>query len=612
MATKCTTFLLKSLRSVMKNSLYVSQNIEAYIVPSCDSHQSEYIASSDERRAFITGFTGSAGTAVITEKEAALWTDGRYFLQAQQQLDSNWQLMKDGLPDTPTQGSWLSKVLPVGSRVGVDPFLMSFDSWELLSSELEAVGHSLVAVHQNLVDIIWMDKPLPPMNLIVVLPLEYTGMTWQEKVAKVRADMIKKNASALILTALDEIAWLFNLRGSDIEYNPVFFAYAVVTLDSIHLFVDECKLTPAVTNALEDGGNLKLELHPYHSIKDFVSLIVEQHDKIWINKKSSYALVSVIPKTRQLLQANPVVLRKAVKNDIEISCMQNAHVKDAVAVCEFFCWLSDAIVKENITEISAAEKLESFRSMQKDYVGPSFETISASGPNAAIIHYKPTSETDRAVTKDEMYLCDSGGQYRDGTTDITRTWHFGIPTAYEKECYTRVVKGHIALASAVFPNLTKGQMLDTLARKALWDAGLDYLHGTGHGVGVYLNVHEGPMGISWRPHPDDPGIQKGMILSIEPGYYEEEKFGVRIENLALVCEAKTKYNFKNRGYVTFTPLTLVPFQTKLLDPSMLTSDEIQWLNSYHLSCREIIGKSLEEQNKHHVLQWLLEETQPLG
>ncbi|XP_035222894.1 xaa-Pro aminopeptidase 1-like, partial [Stegodyphus dumicola] len=315
---------------------------------------------------------------------------------------------------------------------------------------------------------------------------------------------------------------------------------------------------------------------------------------------------------RRLLKVTPVAVNKAIKNEEEIACARNAHIKDSTALCEFFAWLTQEISEGNITEISAAEKLESFRKSKEDYVGPSFETISASGPNASIIHYHPTPETNRKITAEEMYLCDSGGQYRDGTTDVTRTWHFGIPSSFEKECYTVVLKGHISLSSAVFPKFVKGQLLDTLARKYLWEYGLNYLHGTGHGVGAYLNVHEGPIGISFRAHPDDPGLQPGMILSIEPGYYEDEQFGIRLENLAVIKKIQTLHNFRNVEYLTFEPLTLVPFQAKLIEPSMLTAEELKWLNDYHASCREIISKALEEQGKEETRQWLFRETMPLG
>ncbi|XP_054167051.1 xaa-Pro aminopeptidase 1-like [Oppia nitens] len=621
MAIKNTGNVLKRLRSLMKNSSYVSDSIHAYIVPSADAHGSEYIASCDARRAFISGFDGSAGTAIITSKDALLWTDGRYFLQAEKQLDHNWTLMKDAIPGTPTQAEWLCKNLSPGSRVGVDPFVISFETWRQLANQLDSAGHTLVPINDNLVDEVWDNRPPPPNKSVEPLQLVFTGKSWIEKIVEIRQEMVAKETTALILTALDEIAWLFNLRGSDIDFNPVFFAYSVITIDNIYLFIDENKLSPEASKHLHidvsainhqtHGSNI--ELRPYKMIKEFLKWMISQiQGKIWISQKSSCSLVSLVPESRRVDSLSPIQLKKAIKNSVEIEGMKRAHIKDAVALCEFFAWLEEEVSNGDVDEISAANKLEQFRREQEDFVGLSFETISASGPNAAIIHYRSTEETNRQITKDEIYLCDSGAQYKDGTTDVTRTIHLGTPSSFEKECFTRVFKGHIALATSTFPQLVKGNVLDTCARKALWDVGLDYLHGTGHGVGMFLNVHEGPMGISYRPYPDDPGLVEGMILSNEPGFYEDDKFGIRIENLVLIKKANTKYNYRNRGYLTFETITLVPIQTKLLEPSLLTSEEIVWLDNYHQTCRDIVGKALEEQGKGSALQWLLRETQSLG
>ncbi|XP_023236051.1 xaa-Pro aminopeptidase 1-like isoform X1 [Centruroides sculpturatus] len=615
MAVKNTTAILNRLRSVMKNTSYVNEILHAYIVPSGDAHQSEYIAAPDKRREYVSNFSGSAGVAVITEEKAALWTDGRYFLQAEKELDSNWLLMKDGITGTPTQGEWLAKVLPCGGRVGVDPSLISYDSWKPLATHLAHSGHKLVPIQQNLIDVIWENKPSYPVKVIEPLPLSFAGKSWESKVSEVREEMTQKESSILVVTALDEIAWLLNLRGSDIDYNPVFFSYVLLTMDSIYLFIDSEKCTSDVHRHLQStsGNRVKITMQPYNAIRDTLStLLSQQTGKVWISNTSSYSLVSLVPENQRIDSPNPILLKKAIKNDTEIKCMNKAQVKDAVAVCEFFAWLEKEIAMNEVTELSAAAKLEEFRKEQENFVGLSFETISASGPNGAIIHYTPSKETNRVINIDEIYLCDSGGQYKDGTTDITRAWHFGTPSMFEKECYTRVVKGHISIASAIFPKLTKGQMLDTLARKALWDAGLDYLHGTGHGVGSYLNVHEGPMGISWKYRPDDPGLQEGMVLSNEPGYYEDGQFGIRIESLMIVKKADTKYNFKELDFLTFEIITLVPIQTKLLEPSMLTAEEFEWLDNYHQLCRDVIGKELKRQGKLQAHQWLLKETQPLG
>ncbi|KAK6178613.1 hypothetical protein SNE40_013364 [Patella caerulea] len=618
MNAKSTTAILSKLRALMKNTKYVCEPLQAYIVPTGDAHQSEYVADSDKRRDYISGFTGSAGTAIVTDSKAALWTDGRYFLQAEKQLDTNWILMKDGIPDTPTQAEWLTKTLPIGGRVGIDPFMLSVEKWKPLHKSLKANGYILVPVDQNLVDVIWNDQPEPPNNPLIILPVEYTGLSWQEKVKKVQNKLLEKNCHAFVLTALDEIAWLFNLRGSDIIYNPVFFSYTVITRDKVHLFIDDTKLQNGVSehlklndSALQNGTSI--EKHEYNTIKDFLTNLQTTTDKkIWISEKSSFALHSAIPKTKRNHDPSPVALFKAIKNKTEIEGMKNAQIKDAVALCEFFCWLEKQVPSGDITEITAANRLEQFRREQADFVSLSFDTISSSGSNGAIIHYKPTEESDKVITTDQIYLCDSGAQYKNGTTDTTRTVHLGVPTKYQQECFTRVLKGHISLATAVFPNGVKGHMLDTLARSSLWNAGLDYLHGTGHGVGHFLNVHEGPCGISHRVSLTDVALQECMILSDEPGFYQDGEFGIRIESLILVQKADTKYNFRKKGFLTFETITPVPIQTKMIDPSLLTEQEINWLNDFHSFCQQVVGDEMEKQGRKEARKWLINATKPIG
>ncbi|KAH3787307.1 hypothetical protein DPMN_165428 [Dreissena polymorpha] len=366
MSAKNTTAILSKLRSFMKNRAYVSEPLHAYIVPSGDAHQSEYIAPCDCRRGFVCGFDGSAGTAVVTDHEACLWTDGRYFLQAEKQMDSNWTLMKEGLPSTPSQGDWLSKVLPLGGNVGVDPYLMSAETWKPLAKLLKSNGHSLVPVHQNLVDLVWIDRPPMPCNSLLVLEHSYTGQSWQDKVSEVREKMAEKKADALVITALDEIAYLFNMRGSDIEYNPVFFAYAVVTTETVNLFMDPDRVDKKVQTHLSLGrqspSGVSVTVAPYDDVKTFVAdLSSSVSGKIWISDKSSQGLVSSVSKKRLLLAASPIALMKAVKNSHEIEGMRRAHVKDAVTLCEFFCWLEQQVHTGTVTEVSAAEKLENIK-----------------------------------------------------------------------------------------------------------------------------------------------------------------------------------------------------------------------------------------------------------
>uniref|UniRef100_A0A3Q2X9V8 X-prolyl aminopeptidase (aminopeptidase P) 1, soluble n=1 Tax=Hippocampus comes TaxID=109280 RepID=A0A3Q2X9V8_HIPCM len=595
MSPKITGELLRQLRQVMKNCKYVSEPLQAYIIPSGDAHQSEYIAPCDCRREFICGFNGSAGTAIVTEQYAAMWTDGRYFLQATQQMDNNWTLMKMGLKETPSQEDWLISVLPENSKVGVDPWIIAADQWKAMSKALTSAGHSLIAVQENLIDVVWVDRPQRPSTQLRTLGSDYTGMSWQDKITALRAKMTERKMSWFIATALDEIACNYIL------------------------FVDIKRLAdPALREHLQLDTPSKPELHiqtfPYESVFAELQAIctaLGHKDKVWICDKASCALTQVIPQAhRSTIPYTPLCLAKAVKNTTEIQGMKTAHIKDAVALCDLFAWLEKEIPKGTVTEISAADKAEELRSQQKHFVGLSFPTISSVGPNAAIIHYRPLPETNRTLTVNEVYLIDSGAQYIDGTTDVTRTVHFGTPSAYEKECFTYVLKGHIAVSAAVFPNGTKGHLLDSFARAALWESGLDYLHGTGHGVGCFLNVHEGPCGISYKTFADEP-LEAGMIVSDEPGYYEDGAFGIRLENVVLVVPAKPKYNYRNRGSLTFEPLTLVPIQVKMMNTELLTQKERDWVNEYHRTCREVVGAELERQGRKEALEWLIRETQPI-
>jgi len=606
-----TSSFLTRLRKLMVSEVPA---VAAYIVPSCDAHNSEYLAECDERRAFITGFNGSAGTAIITSKDALLWTDGRYFLQASQQMDDNWTLMKEGQPETLSRGDWLAKNLESGSTVGVDPFLMPVSQWNALNQALEKANIKLVGVKDNLIDSVWgSNQPDRPNQPVVPLEMKFTGKSWETKVTEIRKTMTEKGTDVLVLSALDDVAWLLNLRGSDIQYNPVFFSYTVVTLDKVYLFVNEGQVTASVIKHLKPEKDVLniVEIKPYEAITGYLSGL--RNKNIWLSNQASQALVSLCSKNNKLvIECTPVTLAKAIKNEVEIQGFVNCHVRDAAALCSYFAWLEKEIPSGTVTEVSGADKLASLRAEMENFVGLSFDTISSIGPNGAIIHYKPSAETCRTVTDEEVYLVDSGGQYKDGTTDVTRTLHFGTPKTFEKECFTRVLKGQIRVGQAVFPTKIKGNYLDTLARVSLWEVGLDYSHGTGHGVGSYLNVHEGPMGISWRPYPDDPGLQVGMVLSNEPGYYQDGEFGIRLENLVNIVEASTPHNFRSRGYLTFNDLTVVPIQQKMIVPSLLTQDEINYINNYHQKCRDMVGPLLRSMGKKDGLNWLIKETSPIG
>lgn len=606
---KGTTQKLSKLRELMHRAC--SPEISAYVVPSDDAHQSEYQCAHDERRAFISGFTGSAGTAVITLDKALLWTDGRYYQQAEKELDSNWTLMKDGLAATPSIGSWLGKNLPKGSSVGVDPRLYSSRVAKTIEKELNSADCNLVGIERNLIDDVWGDDQ-PPLtcNKIITLKLDFSGETIGKKWDRVREQMKLFNANALIVSALDEIAWFLNLRGSDIDYNPVFFAFLIITNDEIILFTDSRKL-PDDFECHQSENNAKISVKPYESIGDGVLEVVAQaKGKIWISSTSSLYLNSLVPKSIRHQEITPIALLKAIKNDQEIKGFINSHIRDGVALCQYFAWLEDAVAKgEQVDEMSGADKLESFRKTKDYYMGLSFTTISSSGPNGSVIHYHPAKETNRPINDKEVYLCDSGAQYLDGTTDVTRTLHFGNPTDFQKETYTRVLKGQLSLGATIFPTKIKGQVLDVLARKSLWDVGLDYGHGTGHGVGHFLNVHEGPMGVGFRLMPDDPGLQPNMFISNEPGFYKDGEFGIRIEDIVQIVPAETNHNFSNRGALTFKTITMCPKQTKMIIKELLSEQEINLLNNYHQLVWDTLSPLLAQDA--FTLDWLKKETKPI-
>ncbi|EPS67046.1 hypothetical protein M569_07730, partial [Genlisea aurea] len=563
-------------------------NVDAYIIPSQDAHQSEFIAECYSRRAYISGFTGSAGTAVVTKDKAALWTDGRYFLQAEKQLTSSWILMRSGTLGVPTTSEWLNNVLVPGSRIGIDPFLFSSDSAEELKEAISVKNHELVYLYDlNLVDEIWKEsRPKPPSNLARIHDIKYAGVDVPSKLASLRSELKTAGSSAIVISVLDEIAWLLNLRGSDVPHSPVVYAYLVVGLEGAKLFIDDIKIGPEVRQHLKNAG---VEIRAYEDILSEISSLARRGDSLWFDSSSvSAAIVNTYKSAcgmnsglTPVYKSSPVSITKAVKNEAELEGMRNAHLRDAAALAQFWAWLEEQISNGIVlTEVDVAAKLVQFRSRQDGFLGSSFDTISASGANGAIIHYKPEPDSCSIVEADELFLLDSGAQYVDGTTDVTRTVHFGQPASWQKECFTRVLKGHIALDEAVFPENSPGFVLDAFARSSLWKIGLDYRHGTGHGVGAALNVHEGPQSISFRYGNVTP-LLKGMVVSNEPGYYEDHAFGIRIENLVYVKEVKTEYRFGGAEYLGFEKLTFVPIQTKLVDVSLLSPMEIDWLNDYH-------------------------------
>ncbi|KAJ8662254.1 hypothetical protein O0I10_001947 [Lichtheimia ornata] len=599
---------LAALRAQMKSQEY---NVDAFLIPSEDSHQSEYIADCDKRRHWISGFTGSAGFAIVSTHEAALFTDGRYFLQASEQLDSNWTLMKQGLPGVPTWQEYLVKNLPAGSRIGVDPKLITASDARQLSSSLSTVGSSLVVIHDNLVDKAWgAERPSAPKDHVIVQPITFAGKSHADKLEDLRKYIVEKGAYGVVVSALDEVAWLFNLRGSDVECNPVFYSYAIISKADAVLYVDPAKVPDAVKEHLGSHVTLK----PYDAIFDDLRKLSEtlaaSGEKLIANSKTSLAVEVAAGKDNVQEERSFINDAKAIKNDAELKGMRDCHLRDAAALVHYFAWLENQLkAGTKLDEVDGADKLESFRAQQADYVGLSFDTISSTGENGAIIHYKPEKETCKVIDIKQIYLCDSGGQYKDGTTDVTRTYHFGEPTAYEKRCFTRVLQGHIAVDSAVFPQGTTGFLLDPFARHALWKDGLDFRHGTGHGVGSFLNVHEGPQGIGVRIAYNDTPLAVGMTVTDEPGYYEDGKFGIRIENVLIVRKADTPHNFGDRGYLGFEHVTLVPIGLNLIDKELLSPDEKKWVNDYHAECLAKIGPLVASDPD--AVAWLKRETTPI-
>ncbi|KAK9139784.1 hypothetical protein Scep_009465 [Stephania cephalantha] len=491
------------------------------------------------------------------------------FHQAEKQLNSSWTLMRAGNFGVPTTSEWLNDVLVPGCRIGIDPFLFSYDSAEELKEEISKKNHELVYLYDvNLVDEIWKEsRPEPPRKPVRIHDIKYAGLDVASKLASLRSELSKAGSSAIVISMLDEVAWLLNLRGDDVPHSPVTYAYLTVEIDGGKLFIDNSKVTPDVAVHLKSSG---VELRPYESILSEIR-------------------------------------------------------RDAVALAQFWSWLEEEISKNSVmSEVEVAEKLLEFRAKQDGFIGTSFDTISASGANGAIIHYKPEPESCSLVDAEKLFLLDSGAQYIDGTTDITRTVHFGEPTSRQKECFTRVLqfldlKGHIAIDQAVFPETTPGFVLDAFARSSLWKVGLDYRHGTGHGVGAALNVHEGPQSISFRFGNLTP-LQRGMIVSNEPGYYEDHSFGIRIENLLFVNEVNTPNCYGGIGYLGFEKLTFVPIQvldffnlnqflrSKLIDLSLLSTAEVNWLDDYHAQVWEKVSPLLEEGPAR---QWLFNNTRPL-
>ncbi|MEA3558221.1 MAG: aminopeptidase P family protein [Candidatus Thermoplasmatota archaeon] len=581
-----------ALRKLMER-----EGIDAYMIPSTDAHHSEYLPKCWKRREWISGFTGSAGDVVITSDKGGLWTDGRYFLQAEEQLaGSGIDLFKMTLPDVPTLEEWVAKELKKGQKMGIDPKLLSVESARKLARALKERDVLLEYIESNLVDELWLDRPRPSRDPVIVLSEDLTGESVEEKLLRIREKMEDKLCNAHILGALDTIAWTFNIRGTDIDFNPLVISYAVITMEKAHLFLDKVKITEKMKGALQD----LVEFHAYDEVGEFISKL---RGRVWINPKteSKWIALNIESDTKVHMERSPITDMKSVKNEVELQGFRDCLVVDGVAMVKYLKWLEEEVPKGGVTEISAANRLKEFRKEGDKFAGLSFTTISGFGEHGAIIHYDCTPETDVELGSEGIYLVDSGGQYLNGTTDITRTIAFGKPTDEQKEMFTRVLKGHIGLSTLRFPKGFSGKQIELPARKALWDAGKNYNHGTGHGVGHYLNVHEGPMGIT----PRDIGVplKPGNVLSNEPGYYKAGEYGIRIENLIVVLD-DDDLSSDEFQFLKFETLTMCPIDLNLVDMDLLNEEERTWLNEYHKEIYARLSPLLDDDHEN----WLEEHT----
>ncbi len=575
---------LSALRTAMSNA-----GISAYIVPSTDPHASEYVPARWKDRPWISGFTGSAGVVVITADEAGLWTDSRYFLQAEQQLaGSGIDLYRDGIPGTPSINSWLRSKLRKGDVVAVNAMVYSVSEYRCLEAELSVSGIQLRDA--DLISPLWSDRPAIPANQCFVLDEKFAGETVQSKLERVRQKVNDSNADTLVISSLDEIAWLLNLRGSDVEFNPVFISYVLLTKSDCTLFIVPDKISKEVDRHLLQCG---VKTANYNDIEKALADLRDGSRVLVDDKKLNHRLFSLLPDSVSVVCApSPIQLMKAQKNAVEIEGFRRAMVTDGVSLVRFFRWLEDAVSRQPITECDVMDSLREFRSKGENFVGESFGTIAGYQDHGAIVHYEAEPATCHTLKPAGILLLDSGGQYLDGTTDITRTIALGTPTDEQRRDYTLVLKGHIALARAQFPEGTRGNQLDILARHALWQNGLHYGHGTGHGVGHFLCVHEGPHSV--RTDNNTTELRPGMVMSDEPGLYRTGKWGIRIENLITVVEGPTT---EFAHFYRFETLTLCPYDKRLIDFSMLNDEERAWVEQYHARVYETLAPRLNDDER---------------
>jgi len=590
---------ITALRKLMQK-----HQLDAYLIPSSDPHQSEYVAPRWKSRTWISGFTGSAGIVIITADHAGLWTDSRYFLQAEEELASSEMVLhRQQIPHAPEHISWMQEHLLVGARVGMNGTLFSIGQVRMLSKAFYGKKIELVH-HLDLMDEIWLDRPSMPKHPIFEHDLVFTGKSRTDKLAEVRQAMEAKGANYYLLSALDDIAWLLNLRGMDVDCNPVFISYVLIAPKVTYLFIEAEKVSDTIVKNLRNDGVL---LKTYSDIQNAIQSI-STDQSILIDKGTTNIALYQSVGEEQVINGDYIVRRqKAIKNETEVNHIKNAMLKDGIALTRLYRWLDKTLTERTVTEVELAERLISFRAEQKDYHCESFPAIVGYRGNGAIVHYRATPDSCADIAAEGILLLDSGGQYTDGTTDITRTVALGEATAEQKRNFTLVLKGHIALATIKFPHGTTGVQMDALARQYLWKAGLNYGHGTGHGVGFFLNVHEAPQGIasSITTSRGSTVFEPGMFTSNEPGFYKTGDYGIRIENLILATEAeKNEYG----QFINFATLTLFPIDLNLVDPQIMNQEEINWLNNYHQEVFEKLSPLLEADE----VLWLKEQCRSIA
>lgn len=589
---------LANLRALMEE-----KGIDAYIVPTADFHQSEYVGEHFKARKFITGFSGSAGTAVITKTEARLWTDGRYFIQAAAQLEGTTvELMKMGEPGVPTLEAYLEEALPEGGALGFDGRVVAMGEGQGYEA-IAAAKNGKVVYDYDLIDAVWEDRPVLSEEPAFALELKYTGETVADKLGRIREEMKKCGATTHVLTTLDDICWTLNIRGNDIEFFPLVLSYAIITMDKVDLYINEAKLSDEIKADFAKDG---IVLHPYNDIYEDIKNVCKDEVLLIDPGKLNYALYNNIPEgVAKVEQRNPAVLFKAMKNPVEIENIRQAQIKDSVAHVKFMKWLKENVGKETITEISASEKLDAFRAEQGNFIRPSFEPISSFGEHGAIVHYTSSPETDVELKEGNLFLTDTGAGFYEGSTDVTRTYALGEVPQIMKDHFTLVAISNLQLASAKFLHGTTGMTLDMLARKPFWDRNLNFNHGTGHGVGYLLNIHEGPTGFRWQYRAGEiTPFEEGMIITDEPGIYIEGSHGIRLENELLTRKGELN---EYGQFMYFEPITYIPMDLDAINPEIMTAEDRKLLNDYHKTVFEKVSPYLNEEET----EWLAKYTREI-